>query len=68
MCPGHGKPDVKPCRVYGAIHVLRNAVGGVGQCGKISLKKRYDDVRFNVISVMRGEWVSNFRKKASRNP
>ena len=39
---------------YGAIQVLRNAdgVGGV----KFSGKKRYEGVRFNVISVTRG-WV-----------
>ena len=48
---------------YGAIQALRNAVGGV----RFSGKKRYEGVRFNVISVTRG-WVgSNFQKKALRN-
>ena len=36
----------------GAIQVLRNAYGGVTFSGK----KRYEGVRFNVISVTRG-WV-----------
>ena len=38
----------------GAIQVLRNAIGG----GGVSFpgKKRYEGVRFNVISVTRG-WV-----------
>ena len=37
--------------------MLRNAVGG-GRGGGVSFhgKKRYEDVRFNVISVTRG-WV-----------
>ena len=39
----------------GAIQVLRNADGGWGGV-KFSRKKRYEGVRFNVISVMRG-WV-----------
>ena len=44
-----------------AIHVLRNTVG-VGGC-YLSLKKRYEDVRINVISVTRG-WVGvNFPEK-----
>ena len=38
----------------GAIQVLRNADEGGGV--KFSGKKRYDGVRFNVISVTRG-WV-----------
>ena len=40
--------------LYGAIQVLRNAVGGGGV--SFSGKKRYERVRFNVISVTRG-WV-----------
>ena len=32
-----------------------------------SEKKHYDGVRFNVISVTRGGWRSNFQKKALRN-
>ena len=40
-----------------AIHVLRNAMGGGGG------KKRYEGVRLNIISVMRG-WVGvKFRGK-----
>ena len=39
----------------GAIQVLRNAVGGGGGV-KFSRKKRYEGVKFNVISVTRG-WV-----------
>ena len=35
--------------------MLRNAVGG-GGCQLSREKKRYEDVRFNVISVTRG-WV-----------
>ena len=42
------------CRL-GAIQVLRNADGGVRGV-KFSGEKRYEDVRFNVISVTRG-WV-----------
>ena len=49
--------------IQGAIRVLRKAVAG----GRVSdfpgKKKRYEDVRFNVISVMKG-WVSNFQKKS----
>ena len=44
-----------------AIQVLRNADGGGI---KFSGGKRYDGVRFNVISVTRGGWVSNFQKKS----
>ena len=39
----------------GAIQVLRNAVGG-GKVSDFLEKKRYEDVRFNTISVTRG-WV-----------
>ena len=39
--------------IFGAIQVLRNAVGGGCQ---ISWKKRYGGVRFNIISITRG-WV-----------
>ena len=42
--------------------MLRNADGGGGGV-KFSRKKRYEGVRFNVISVTRG-WGSNFQKKA----
>ena len=38
--------------LLGAIQVLRNAVRGVS----FPRKKRYEDVRFNVISITRG-WV-----------
>ena len=38
----------------GAIQVLYNTVGG-GVC-QLSQKKRYEGVRFNVISITRG-WV-----------
>ena len=42
---------------YGAIQVLRNADGGgVGWGVKFSGKKRYEGVRFNIISITRG-WV-----------
>ena len=41
-------------RTIVAIQVLRNSDGG-GRC-QIFRKKRYEGVRFNVISVMRG-WV-----------
>ena len=37
---------------------------GVGGCQILLEKKRYEDVRFNVYSVTRGGWVSNFQKKA----
>ena len=40
--------------------MLCNAVGG-GRLSDFSDKKNYEDVRFNVISVMRGGWgVLNF--------
>ena len=42
------------CGVFGAIQVLRNADGGGGV--KFPGRKRYEGVRFNVISVTRG-WV-----------
>ena len=38
--------------------MLRNAVA-MGGC-QISLKKRYEDLRFNVISITRG-WVGGCR-------
>ncbi len=41
--------------ICGVIQVLRNAVGGGGGC-QLSRKKRYEGIRFNVISVTRG-WV-----------
>ena len=45
--------------------MIRKAVGG-GGC-QLSRKKRYEDVRFNVISVTRG-WVGvNFQEKSVRN-
>ena len=40
----------------GAIQVLRNAVGG-GRVSDFPEKKRYEEVRLNVISITRG-WVS----------
>ena len=42
--------------------MLRNAdgVGGV----QFSGEKRYEGVRFNGISVTRGEWGSNFQEKS----
>ena len=48
------KESFKVCTMQGAIQVLRNAIGG----GGVSFpgKKRYEGVRFNVISVTRG-WV-----------
>ena len=42
--------------------MLRNADGVGGGC-QIFRKKRYECVRFNVISVMRGGWGSNSQKK-----
>ena len=42
--------------------MLRNADGGGGGV-KFSGKKRYEDVKFNVISVTRGGWGSNFQGK-----
>ena len=54
---------------FGAIQVLRNADGGGGGGGvRLYGKKRYEGVRFNVISVTRG-WVGvQFpEKKALRN-
>ena len=42
-------------RALGAIQVLRNAVGG-GRVSGFLEKTRYEDVRFNIISVTRG-WV-----------
>ena len=51
----------------GALQVLRNADGG-GGCLIFLGKKRYEGVMFNVISVTRGGWGSNFQKKiALRN-
>ena len=53
----------------GAIQVLRNAYRGGGGGVDFSGKKRYDGVRFNVISVTRG-WVGAgpiSRKQALRN-
>ena len=47
---------------YGAIQVLRNADGWVGD--HIFRKKRYESVRFNVISGTRGGRGSNFQKKS----
>ena len=47
----------------GAIEVLRNADGDGGGC-QIFREKRYEGVRFNVISVTRG-WVGyNFQTKS----
>ena len=40
---------------------MQMGVGGGGV--KFSGKKRYESVRFNVISVMRGGWGSNFQEK-----
>ena len=48
-------PHLKSYPQFGAIQVLRNADGGRG-CVQFSGKKRYEGVRFNVISVTRG-WV-----------
>ena len=42
--------------------MLRNAVGG-GMVSDFLEKKRFEDVRVNIISVTRGGWVSNFQKK-----
>ena len=42
--------------------MLRNSDGGGGV--NISRKKRYEGVRFNVISVTRGGWWSNFQEKS----
>ena len=42
--------------IYGVIQVLRNVVGGGARGCQISLKKHYEDVWFNVMSVTRG-WV-----------
>ena len=39
---------------------MQMGVGGV----KFSCKKRYEGVRFNVISVTRGGWGSNFLEKS----
>ena len=48
--------------------MLRNAVGGGGGGGcQISLKKRYEDIWFNVISVTRGWGVVIFQKIISFN-
>ena len=52
----------------GAIQVLRNAVGSE-RVSDFPEKKRYKDVRFNIISVTRG-WVGvNFpeNKRTVRN-
>ena len=42
--------------------MLRNAVGGGGGV-KFSIKKHYEGVRFNVISVT-GGWGTNFQEKS----
>ena len=42
---------------------MQMGVGGL----RFSGKKRYEGVRFNVISVEGGGWGSNFQKKALRN-
>ena len=47
---------LNPNQLLGAIQVLRNAVGVGGGGVNFSRKKRYEGVRFNVISVTR-EWV-----------
>ena len=50
-------PETFECQPStGAIQLLRNAVGVCG-C-QLSRKKRYEGVRFNVISVTRG-WVGD---------
>ena len=46
--------------------MLRNAMGGGGGVN-FHAKKLYEDVRFNVISVTRGGWVSISPKKVLRN-
>ena len=43
--------------------MLCNADGGGGG-GLIFWKKRYEGVMFNVISVTRGGWGSNFQKNS----
>ena len=43
--------------------MLCNADGGGGGV-KFSGKKRYEGVRFNVISVTRRWWGSNFQEKS----
>ena len=42
--------------------MLRNADGGGGV--KFSGEKRYEGVRFNVISVTRGGWGSKLQEKS----
>ena len=47
-------PSPRPQKTwYGAIQVLRNAVGG-GRVSYFCEKKRYEYVQFNVISITRG--------------
>ena len=48
----------------GAIHVLRNALGGLE--GQMSQKKCFEGVRFNVINITSGGWMSNFQEKSIR--
>ena len=43
-------------------YVTQMGWGGVAYSGK----KRYEGVRFNVISVTRGGWGSNFQEKSER--
>ena len=50
-----------------AIQVLCNPDGGGGGGVNFSGEKRYEGVRFNVISVTRGGWGPNSSKKALRN-
>ena len=40
----------------GAIQLLHNAVGRGGVCVIFPVKKHYECVKFNVVSIMRG-WV-----------
>ena len=49
-------------RLFGDIQLTQVGVGGIHFSGE----KRYEGVRFNVISVMRGGWGSNSRKEALR--
>ena len=51
--------------ILGTIQVLHNAVGG-GRVSDFPEKKRYEDVRFNVISVMMGWVVVKYQKKTLR--
>ena len=51
---------------YGAIQVLRNAMGRRGGGGggtRIRSGQHYKVARSNIISVTRGGWVSNLQKK-----